>query len=112
MPVDDVEHLDARAAEKAEAVAAIEAALASSGSDPDGWQRLHLAQAISWLWRGAYQAALANAELALTPTHERLPLSDPVTDSFTADALRRALDAVEAEPVRLVPVLGPVVFTG
>lgn len=112
MPVDDVEHLDSRAAEKAEAIAAIEAVLASSGCDPDGWQRLHLAQAISWLWRGAYQAALANAELALTPADERLPVTDPVTESFTPEALRRALDAVEAEPVRLSPVLGPIVFTG
>lgn len=107
MPVDDVEHLDQRAAEKAEAVAAIEAALASAGSDPDGWQRLHLAQAISWLWRGAYQAALANAELALTPADEHVPVTDPVTKSFTVEALRRALAAVEAEPVRLVPALGP-----
>ncbi|QPF91471.1 hypothetical protein [Bradyrhizobium commune] len=112
MSIDDVDHLDARAAENAEAVAAIEAALASAGNNPDGWQRLHLAQAISWLWRGAYQAALANAELSLTPAAEHVPVNDPVTDSFTPEALRRALDAVKAEPVRLFPVLGPIVFTG
>ncbi|WP_369720060.1 hypothetical protein AB8Z38_22935 [Bradyrhizobium sp. LLZ17] len=112
MPVDDVEQLDQRTAEKAEAVAGIEAALAATSSGPDGWQRLHLAQAISWLWRGAYQAALANADLALTPAHERLPVTDPVIESFTTQALRQALTEVEAEPVRLFPVLGPIVFTG
>lgn len=76
------------------------------------WQRLRLAQAICWLWRGAYQAALANADLALTPASERAPLNDPVTESFTTQAPRQALAEVEAEPVRPFPVLGPILFTG
>lgn len=112
MPVDQDSALAHRKEEKAEAVAAIESALATVGDSPDGWQRLHLAQAVSWLWRGAYQLAAVNADLALTPAHEHVPLTDPVTDSFTVEALRRALTAVEAEPVRLAPLLGPIVFTG
>lgn len=108
MPVDQAQHLAQRTAEKAEAVAAIEAALTATSSGPDGWQRLHLAQAIGWLGRGAYQLAAVNAHLALTPAHEHVPVSDPATASLTTQALRQALAEVEAEPVRLFPAFGPI----
>ncbi|MFB9262845.1 hypothetical protein ACFFWD_06605 [Bradyrhizobium erythrophlei] len=115
MPVDDEQHLAQRGREKAEAVAAIEAALAVTASGPDGWERLCLAQAISWLYRGAYLAARANAALALTPANERAPQArgtDPVTESFTTEALRRALAEAVAQPVSRFPILGPIIFTG
>lgn len=42
----------------------------------------------------------------------RAPVTDPLTESFTTEALRLALTQVEAEPVRLSPVLGRIVFGG
>lgn len=112
MPVDEAALLTRRTAAKVEAIVEIEAALAETAAGPDGWQRLHLAQAISWLWRGAYDAAKTNASLALVPASERVAVTDPVTESFTTTALRQALTQVRAEPVRLHPALGPIIYTG
>lgn len=112
MPVDEAELLALRTAEKAEVVAAIEAVLTVTVAGRDGWRRLHIAQAISWLWRGAYRLARVNASLAMTPATERVVVNDPETESFTTEALQGALAQVEAEPVRLRPALGPIIFTG
>jgi hypothetical protein len=112
MLVDAEELLTRRTAAKVEAIVEIEVALAETAAGLDGWQRLHLAQAISWLGRGAYEAAKANALLARAPASERVAVTDPVTESFTTTALRQALTQVRAEPVRLHPALGPIIFTG
>lgn len=112
MPVDQAQHLAQRTTEKVEAVAAIKAALAALGESPDAWQRLYLAQAISWLWRGAYQLAAVNAGLAVTPAHEHVPVTDPAIDSYTPEALRSALVALEAEPVRPFVAFGEIKYTG
>lgn len=110
MPVDEEKALAKRAAEKAEATAAIEAALAATATDRDGWQRDKLATAITWLFRAGYDAAICFAAQAVIPANQRMPMSDPATASHTSEALRRALDAAIAEPVRLHPSNGPINF--
>jgi len=50
--------------------------------------------------------------LALTPANEQVPVTDPATDSYTPEALRQALAAVEAEPVRAFVAFGEINYTG
>ena len=104
MSVDDDKHLaqpavtgtETVAAKKARAVAAIEDALAVGG---DGWQRRQIAEAISWLYRGAYDQALVYANRVLMPASERPRTAYPDQKSNTPAALRKALAFAVAEPV-------------
>ena len=109
--------LDRREALKSDAVAAIEEALSTieKSREPDLWERVFLVEAISSIFRGAYGLARVNAAIAMTPPQDRVHLpglpSDPIYDRCTVELIRKALDEAKAEPVRLFPHFGPIVFT-
>jgi hypothetical protein len=113
------DHRSEREQERAEAVAAIEGALATiegQGREPDQWERTFLVQAISWLFRGGYRLAVVDADLALTPPHERSRASnlrpDPFLDRCNIALLRQAYQEAAAEPLRDFPAFGPIRFVG
>jgi hypothetical protein len=111
-------HNQEQAARRLAAVAAIEDSISTIGGEdraPDQWERVSLVSAISMLFRGAYTLALVEAGKALTPPNERslsanLP-TDPIYDRCDIALLRAALREAEAEPLRLWPHFGPIVFT-
>jgi hypothetical protein len=102
---------------KSDAVAAIEKALSTieQSREPDLWERVFLVEAISSIFRGAYQLAGVNVAIAMTPPQDRLDLpelpSDPIYDRCTVGLIRKALDEAKAEPARLFSHFGPIVLT-
>jgi hypothetical protein len=113
-----VDRLRERKQERAQAVEAIEHAIATierDGRDPDLWERVFLVQAIGMLFRGGYSLAAVDAQLVLTPVVERSPRphlpSDPFYDRCTLPIVKAALAEALAEPVREFAQLGPIIFT-
>jgi hypothetical protein len=105
-----------RVREKVDTVEAIEHALSKiegDGREPDPWERAFLLQAVNWLFRGGYRLATVNAELAMTPQHERSRTTniepDPMLDLCDIATLRSAFREGTAEPVREFPAFGRII---
>jgi hypothetical protein len=81
---------------------------------PDLWERTHLVNAVSAAYRGAYKLAAFEAVIAQALPSERSPAAilpdEPVYHTADLDRIRSALAEVEAEPVKLWPEFGPIVF--
>ncbi len=109
--------LAARAAEKADAVEAIEYAFSAvqrEGRAPDTWEQECLVEAIGALFRGLYSLASVNAKIALTPADKRSAywLAEDGLPHCDMPSLSRAFAIAVAEPVRQTGHFGPIVFTG
>ena len=100
------EHLVMRSGGKEAAAAALSDVLGSIENErrnPDAWERAHLLRGIAFLFAEAYELAIGEAALALTPADERGgdgAWSPEGTFSGVTDAagLRRKLSYAEREP--------------
>ena len=87
--------------------------LRSSGEEPDNWESSELAGAIGAHFRGAYRLAEAAAEKSMTPKEQRSRTAAAVqVTKFSLAELEQAFVWVRAEPIRLSPHFGPIIFTG
>jgi hypothetical protein len=108
------EHLQQREAEKADALAAVDAAIATFDAlrcNPDRWERVHLVRALISVFSGCYGIALTDARLTVTPLTQRVEAllpHDPVFDQCDLPMLIQLTKAARAEPVRRFPHFGPI----
>jgi hypothetical protein len=106
-------YLQERIAEKADSIAAVEKALAAieqQRREIDEWERFHLAHAFVMIFNGIYRAAPVDVEMAMLPPEDRITAVTlpAVFGNCGLAVLREVLRAVQAEPVRPFPHLGPV----
>jgi hypothetical protein len=105
-----------RATEKAFAVEALSEVLCSieqQEREPDQWERRSLCHGINAVFRGLYSLAVAEAESAVVPRHQRCEASLQSADvfkRFDLSVLRKALAVAESEPMRLSRQFGPIVI--
>ena len=111
------DHMQKRTSEKAEALTLITGVLhliERQRREPDAWERVYLAYALSSVFSGCYGLAATEARLALTPQDERsadahLP-TDAVFERCDLKLLKKVKIEAEAAPVRQFAHLGPVVL--
>lgn len=104
--------------EKVYALAAMHAALATfegQNRQLDAWERVCMVKAMAMMFRGFYDLAALDAELALAPPDQRsrtakLP-SGGIYDRCDLPLLRKVLAEAEAASVEPQPLFAPIVLT-
>jgi hypothetical protein len=114
--MDFSEQVRERQADKDNALAEIAVVLdrlETEARNPDAWERGFLVHALSAQFAGLYRFATMDARLALATPAERgdsgLPI-DPALEQCDLIHLQKAFEAARVAPVRLYPVLGPIVL--
>jgi predicted nucleic acid-binding protein len=107
----------AREYEMRNAVDAVQASISffeKEKREPDFWEKDCLVEAICAIGRGNYYYAVNEVYLMFIPQSEREMKTelDNKIEKFNLSRLRKALEAVAAEPVRRFPHFGPIIFAG
>ena len=108
-------YLNARAAEKSDAMAAIAVelnAIEVRRQNPDLWERLCLLRAFQGIFSGCYGLAVTEARLSMVPPDQHTPAHqlpiDPITNRADLQFLFRIARVAADEPVHPFPRFGPV----